>query len=55
MSPGVLTTEEPGFSVSLMDEPADKKLNFGAVITGLDLQNISGLSPASSRRSKPAA
>ncbi|KLU88279.1 hypothetical protein MAPG_07266 [Magnaporthiopsis poae ATCC 64411] len=41
MSPGVLTTEEPGFSVSSMDKPANKKLNFGAVMTGLDLQNIS--------------
>ena len=43
MSPSVLKPE-PGFTLVPMKTPADKKTNFGAVITDIDLDDISGMS-----------
>jgi hypothetical protein len=40
MSPSKLI--EPTFTLTPMKAPADKKYNFGAVVTDIDLNNISG-------------
>jgi hypothetical protein len=45
MAPGILAPE-PTFMVTPMTKTQKEKHDFGAVIEGIDLQNISGESPA---------
>lgn len=53
MSPAALSPE-PTFAIHRMEKTLKEKHDFGAVITGLDLDNISGkLRPASSPTKKP--
>lgn len=42
MAPSALPAEH-SFSLALMDKTPEKKTNFGAVVTNLDLDNISGV------------
>lgn len=41
MSPGKLLSE-PSFKLTPVEKLENEKFNFGAVITGLDLNNING-------------
>jgi len=38
-----ITAQSVGFKVTPIDKSAEKKADYGAVVTGLDLNNISGL------------
>lgn len=41
MSPSKIS-EAPGFSITEMNKTPKEKHNFGAIVTGIDLDNISG-------------
>ncbi|KAK7920175.1 dioxygenase [Apiospora marii] len=40
MSPHAITRPDPGFTLTLLDKSAEDKHDFGAVVEGLDLNNI---------------
>lgn len=44
MSPAALTPE-PTFQVVPLEKRKDQKFNFGAIVEGLDLNDISGIAP----------
>lgn len=42
MSPHAVTRPEPGFALTQLEKPPGSKCDFGAVVEGLDLNNITG-------------